>query len=110
MKFVILIITFISLSSCKARFQSPADDFKEDLATASPDFQQGWKDGCDVGMASGSNSFYQMYHKTNRVDGYKMSYSPDYQTAWNNAWWYCYRSDWTDQRSTMWGSVFGGYR
>lgn len=76
----------------------------------SPEFRQGWEDGCEVGMSGGSNSFYQMFYRNNAIDGYKMTGSPDYKTAWGTSFWYCYRRDWVKQKSPIWSSVFGGYR
>ncbi len=89
--------------------QRPSKKFKfgDD---ASPDFKKGWEDGCEVGMASGSNTFYQMFYRTNAVDGYKMSGSPDYKAAWGNAFWFCFRDDYIRQKSSIWGSMFGGYK
>lgn len=85
------------------------DHFDHELQNASPDFAQGWRDGCESGMKGGQNSFYQMFNRNNSIDGYKMSYSPDYSKAWGNAWWYCYRAEWTDQRSKVWSSTFAGH-
>lgn len=122
MKFLLIILTLFSINGCaafkfvldniigKPRYTSPADVFAKDLEDATPDFRQGWYDGCESGMAAGSNKYYQTYYKNNKVDGYKMSYSTEYRNSWTNGWWYCYRKDWTNQRSSIWGSVFKGYR
>lgn len=75
----------------------------------SPEFHYGWNDGCESGMAAASNSFYKMFYKQNKIDGYKMANSSEYRTAWNYAWWYCMRRDWVKQKSTIWGSVFMGH-
>jgi hypothetical protein len=88
----------------------PDREFKEDKKDATPEFQQGWRDGCEVGMANGSNTFYKAFYDNNRADGYKMTGSPDYKTAWGNAFWYCYRYDAVKQKSSIWGSMFSGYR
>lgn len=110
-RFCKILMVLLCLCSCaKGRYSDPSDMFKAQLEDATPDFRQGWLDGCESGMASGSNSFNQMFYKNNKVDGYKMSYSPDYSTAWSNAWWYCMRKDWTNQRSTIWGSIFQGWK
>lgn len=87
----------------------PDDAFDEDLEHASLEFKQGWKDGCEVGMASGSNTFYKMFYRQNKVDGYKIANSPDYKAAWGNAFWYCYRYDSVKQKSSIWGSILKGY-
>ncbi len=88
----------------------PDTEFAEDLKKASPEFRQGWQDGCEVGMSAGSGTFYKMFYTNNKVDGYKMTSSSDYKTAWGNAFWYCYRSDYVKQSSSIWGSTFGGYK
>ncbi len=76
----------------------------------SPEFKQGWADGCEAGMGSGSNTFYQMFYDSNKADGYKMMASSDYRTGWSAAFWYCHRLDFIKQQSSIWGSLFGGYR
>ena len=106
---------FLSAVSCQKRIAdflpARADremTFKE--GEVSLEFKQGWDDGCEVGMAGGSNTFYQMFYRNNVVDGYKMTSSSDYKAGWGNAFWYCYRTDWVRQKSAIWGSTFGGYR
>ena len=107
--------SFLVITSCQKRMANflPARADKEMTfkeGEVSPEFKQGWDDGCEVGMAGGSNTFYQMFYRNNVVDGYKMTSSPDYKAGWGNAFWFCYRTDWTRQRSSIWGSVFSGYR
>lgn len=77
---------------------------------SSPEFIQGWNDGCEVGMSAGSNTFYKSFYDSNKVDGWMMQGSKDYKTAWNNAFWFCYRHDYFKQKSSIWGSFFSGYR
>ncbi len=99
-----------SRSSAKFLLDRPSKEFKETIAESSPEFAQGWKDGCEVGMSSASNTFYKMFYRNNAIDGYKMGSSSDYSTAWGNAFWYCIRYDLIKQKSGIWGSVFGGYK
>lgn len=87
----------------------PTRSFKKELKNASPDFKQGWNDGCNVGMTAGSNTFYKSFYSSNQVDGYKITNSPEYSTAYNNAFWFCYRTDYIKQKSTIWGSFFKGH-
>ncbi len=106
---------FIFLPSCSpsaARFlpDRPTKEFKQTIAEGSPEFVQGWKDGCEVGMSTASNTFYKMFYRNNAIDGYKMGSSSDYSTAWSNAFWYCVRYDMIKQKSSVWGSVFSGYK
>lgn len=114
-KILILYIAIFALQSCSPYFQRflpnrPQYTFDEDLKDASLEFQQGWSDGCETGMSSGSNTFYKMFYRSNQVDGYKMANSSDYKTAWGNAFWYCYRYDHVKHKSSIWGSVFRGYQ
>lgn len=110
----LIVIMFCGLASCAKSIgdmlpERPHDNVKID-DDASPEFKQGWSDGCEVGMASGSNTFYKMFYRNNAVDGYKMSSSSEYKTAWGNAFWYCYRYDHIKQGSgKIWGSMFSGY-
>lgn len=112
---LILILTMaFCLSSCNRNVARifparPDRDLKPDK-DASPEFVQGWNDGCEVGMSAGSNTFYKIFYRNNVVDGYKMTSSSEYKTGWGNAFWYCYRYDYIKQKSSIWGSMFSGYR
>lgn len=110
----LLLINLASISSCSHDISTifperSSDEFIEDIEIASPDFEQGWREGCEVGESAGSNTFYKMFFRNNNVDGYKASYSPDYRTAWNNAFWWCYRRNYIKQKSSIWGSTFKGH-
>lgn len=76
----------------------------------SPEFKQGWADGCEVGMSTATNTFYKLFYDTNKADGYKMMNSSDYRAAWTAAFWYCHRVDYVKNSSSVWGSMLGGYR
>ena len=89
--------------------ERPTHKMDSSLVNASPEFQQGWHDGCETGMASGSNTFYKMFYRNNKVDGYKMAGSPEYKVAWGNAYWYCYRYDYVKQKSPIFRSMFSGF-
>jgi hypothetical protein len=117
-KFFLKITIFfliINLFSCKKwiadkfLLERPNQEFIIDQ-NASVEFKQGWDDGCEVGMSSASNTFYKMFYRSNKVDGYKMTGSPEYKTAWNTSFWYCYRYDYIKQKGSLWGSYFSGYR
>lgn len=77
---------------------------------ANAEFRQGWKDGCEVGSASGANRFYKFFYRSNAVDGYKIVNSADYKVAWGDAYWYCYRDIYVKQKSSVWGAILSGYR
>ena len=111
---ILLLLCFLLVQSCSPKMAAilpnrPDHAFDDDLEHASLEFKQGWKDGCEVGMSSGSNTFYKMFYRQNKVDGYKIANSPDYKAAWGNAFWYCYRYDFVKQKSSLWGSIFKGY-
>ncbi len=105
-------LTFFSCSPKIARiFPGIADkEFPESLKNSSPDFVRGWKDGCEVGSSGGSNTFYKMFYRSNAIDGFKFSGNTDYRDAWVNAFWYCYRNMYVRHKSSIYSSVFGGYR
>ena len=120
----ILKIIFITLviSSCseesklkfRERFASSASDYKIKIRPVDPnssqDFKDGWRDGCEVGISAGANTYYKSFYKNNKADGYRMMNSPDYEMAWTNSFWLCYRSKFTHHKSNVWTSYFSGYR
>lgn len=114
LKIATIAAILLSLSSCHRSiidfFPSRAVGQIKMDPDASPEFKKGWKDGCEVGMAAGSNTFYKSFYDSNKVDGWKMQSSKEYKTAWNNAFWFCYRHDYFKQKSSIWGSFFAGYR
>ncbi len=114
-KFLVTLIILMSctLFSCSKKIgdmlpNRPNKGGVELDESASTEFKQGWEDGCEVGMSAGSNTFYKMFYRNNASDGYKMTSSADYKTAWGNAFWYCYRYDHIKQKSSIWGSFFKG--
>jgi hypothetical protein len=113
---ITMVLVLLAADSCQRRVADalfrgrPNKEFMKSFADASPEFRQGWDNGCEVGMAGGSASFYKMFYRNDAIDGYKMTSSTDYKTAWGNAFWYCYRYDAVKQQSTIWGTIFGGYK
>ena len=83
---------------------------KENLSNASTEFADGWRDGCETGMSAGSTVFYKMFHKTNKIDGYKAAASKDYRVAWNNSFWVCYRGEAVDQKKKRASLIYGGIK
>jgi hypothetical protein len=108
-KIFINIIVVLLLSSC-GRWEGPHKEFKNDLKDASPDFQEGWADGCEVGRSTGGKAFYRMFANNNKINGWKMSTSQDYKISWTYGYWFCYRDDHVDQKSTGMRSFFGGFQ
>lgn len=112
-KIILILSVFYISTSChksmrKILPERPDKAFDEDLKEASIEFKQGWRDGCETGMSSGSNTFYKMFYESRVIDGYKAASSSDYSVAWTNAYWYCYRYDYVKQKSSIWGSTFSG--
>lgn len=108
--FAIFLLLF--LSSCQtymAKIFPERPDRQYDMdPDATPEYRQGFADGCEVGMSAGSNTFYKMFYHSNKVDGYKMANSADYKNAWGVGFWWCYRKDHLKTNSAIWGSTFGG--
>jgi hypothetical protein len=109
---ITFLVLLFSASSCQYYMSNimpkrPDREFKVD-ENASPEFKQGWRDGCETGMAGGSNTFYKMFYRNNAADGYKMTSSSDYKTAWGNAFWFCYRYDYIKHKSSVWSGYFVG--
>ncbi len=114
-KLLILSLVVLLQTSCQKWVANilpgrPDKEFRETLRDASPDFREGWEDGCEVAMSNGASNFYRIFYRNNKVNGYKMSSSSDYKTGWGNAFWYCHRYDYVKQKSSIWGSVFTGYQ
>jgi len=118
LKIILIILLSLSLSACNKKIakifpERPNNELAQDPAkdkNATPEFRQGWADGCEAGMGSSGNTFYQMFYDNNKADGYKMMASGDYRTAWSAAFWYCLRYNYVKANSSMWGSTFSGYR
>lgn len=107
-----VIVIFLVLASCNPRKMpnTAPTEFPQMRKNATPDFRQGWEDGCETGSNSIANLYHKMMVYDNKIDGYKITQSNDYKTAWNFAWWYCYRYMHVKHKSTIWGSFFGGYK
>lgn len=60
-----------------------------------PQFQRGWEDGCESGMATESNTYYKSFYKF-KQDPYAVT-DPMYYGAWFDAFRYCrdYVDKWT---------------
>lgn len=87
--------------------QRPNKEFTMDK-DATPEFRQGFEDGCEVGMSAGSNTFYKIFYRSNKIDGYKSTNSGDYKNAWGIGFWWCYRKDHWKTSSSIWGSMMEG--
>lgn len=114
-KLILFLLTFVilfSAASCNrniAKIFPSRPDGQFDMNDATPDFKVGFEDGCEAGMAAGSNTFYKMFYRSNKMDGYKFANSGDYKSAWGIGWWYCYRYDYVKQKQSLYGSFFRGH-
>lgn len=110
-KLIAIVLVLITASCDKMMMPNTAmREFPEMRKNASPDFRQGWEDGCETGSQAPANWFHKMMVYDTKVDGYKITQSNEYKTAWNFAWWYCYRYMYVKHKSSIWGSFFGGYK
>ena len=117
--FVIMLLGLI-LQGCSAQTMKSIEShlpekamrkYKDILDNATPEFRRGWYDGCEVGAATGSvNTFYQMFYSNTKVDGYAKANDAEYRTGWGEAFCYCVRYEYIKQKSSLWGSMFGGYK
>ena len=73
-KFLIIIFFTLSLSGCYSGSQKmmPAladKKMQDETDKTTEEYRAGWKDGCEVGISSGSNTFYKMFYRNNKIDG-----------------------------------------
>jgi hypothetical protein len=111
----LIIISIFSLNACtsgaKKYLPSMADkQLQDETDKTTEEYRAGWKDGCEVGISSASNTFYKMFYRNTKIDGYRMSSSPEYRDSWDSAFWYCYRSTYIRQKSSIWSSIMKGFR
>jgi hypothetical protein len=115
MKFLIILFSTLLISSCasgtKKFLPSMVDkELRDETDKTTEEYRVGWKDGCEVGISGASNTFYKMFYRNNKIDGYRMSSSPEYRDAWDSAFWYCFRSTYIRQKSSLWSSIMKGFR
>jgi len=112
---IIFLILLLTLPNCSSKMQKSlpalADrDVKQELDDTTGEYRLGWQDGCETGISGGSNTFYKMFYRNNKIDGYLIANSSDYRDAWDLAFWYCFRSTYIRQKSSIWGSIMKGFR
>ena len=114
-KFLNIIFLIFLLNACTSKVQKflPAladRQMQDETDKTTEEYRAGWKDGCETGISSGSNTFYKMFYRNNKIDGYRMSSSPEYRDAWDSSFWYCYRATYIRQKSSVWSSIMKGFR
>jgi hypothetical protein len=114
-KYLIIFFSITFLNNCTYKAQkfipSLADrKLQDETDKTTEEYRAGWKDGCETGISSGGNTFYKMFYRNNKIDGYRMSSSPEYRDAWDSSFWYCYRATYIRQKSSVWSSIMKGFR
>ena len=101
-----ILLSCAMLSGCSADSAlAPIPGYMEiinaDLSMHSPDFQQGWRDGCQTGLAVYGNDYYKSYYGFTR-DTTKIA-NRRYETAWTDAYHYCrhYVNTWLQNDSNF---------
>lgn len=79
------IISLIVISGCS--FYTPVF-MPTDVPDGPPEFQAGWHDGCQSGLATGKIS-NAMAFRPNFGSGI-YQHDPNYQSAWSSAFYTCY--------------------
>ncbi len=112
MRMVFALLVLISVSACSGyKYQPYSITATGGIPqNGSPEFNKGWQDGCDSGMAAFGNLTYKMLY-TFKKD-YALSENAEYTAAWNAAYTTCrwYTSTWLtpigEEPSGFPGSVF----
>ena len=94
MRYVSLLLLMILLGGCQS--QSGWFDYSRPASMnitpppGTPEFQQGWSDGCRAAIASINTDMNLMLasHKY-KIDGQLWAQSKRYKTAWKDAHYYC---------------------
>ena len=95
MKTLFVIMLAFSLSACGFKYGPQTLKSQGGIPqNGSPEFNQGWRDGCDTGMAAFGNYTYKLIY------GFKKDMNllnnAEYTSAWNSAYNTCrwYTSTW----------------
>lgn len=84
-------LAFLLLPACTNMHIDPSFGKPSSLDTTPPagtkEYQQGWSDGCETGIAGYGNSFYKMFHSVRKNASYIGN--PTYDQVWRDAYNYC---------------------
>lgn len=80
-----------------------AANFNVDPPPGPPEYQQGWKDGCETGRAAYANHFYKMFLDFKQDED--LSQNPIYYQVWKDAYLYCWY-----QTETGYNHGWGNFR
>lgn len=70
-----------------------------------PEYTQGWKDGCESGLAAYGSTHYRVSGHKYKMD-YKMVDNQDYYQAWHDSYTYCRWYVWNFNRPGSMGWTF----
>ncbi len=123
-KFVFIFLLMFALSACTVSYDSFETALKEDVAKplnlwepkpfglaptpqgGSPEFTQGWEDGCKSGIAAYGGD-HQKYLGYKFTQDWRMIKNTDYYNAWQDSYLYCRWYIWNYMtKYDMGGAVF----
>jgi len=88
-----IVATLLTLASCyEGRKYIPITADKrmpKSFANATLAQKEGWKYGCESGIAAGGNHFHRLFYKSSNIDGNQFANSEEYRLAWQMAFNYC---------------------
>ncbi len=95
MKNIILIAALFIITSCSGDMKwSKAAGVDYNTPEGPPEYQQGFKDGCETGRSAYSNHFYKMFLQSKQDE--QLAANPVYYQIWQDAYLYC----WFQQETT----------
>jgi hypothetical protein len=85
---IFVVVAMMSLSACSTMSLKPNAQLLTQVPQGAPEtYQQGWKDGCESGMAIAGNQVYKVAYK-NKIDPELVS-DTQYYRGWSEAKTYC---------------------
>lgn len=90
---LVIILLFPILQGCDWRPRA-GPPWAQKLLSQGPtnapeNFRQGWRDGCETGIATTGNHMQKFFY-TFKQDS-SLAQNPEYYTGWKNGWSYCQR-------------------
>ncbi len=84
-----MLLIALMASGCGERYQGKAA-YSLDMRPPEgpPEYQQGWKDGCETGIAANTTDFYKFFNKI-KMDP-ELIKNPVYRRVWTDAYNYCW--------------------
>lgn len=90
-KYIVVTAMLLGLPACTSMHMDPAIGKPASLSMTPPpgppEYQQGWADGCETGIAGYGNSFTKMFYTAKKDATYV--YNPVYNQVWRDAYAYC---------------------